>query len=116
MIAIMQSKVLVISDRPDLSQISTQMLRSGIEISVQDNNIGSGDITATAIEFYDLVLIILYERPGDSVELCRQLRAQFDNPILVMLPVQDERLMLRVFEAGAEDCLVQPLLFVPLLG
>ena len=106
----MQSKVLVITDRPDLPQISTQMLLlSGIEVSVQDDKIGTGATSASVLEFYDLVLINLYERPGDSVELCRQLRAQYNNPILVILPERDEELMLRVFEAGAEDCLVQPL-------
>lgn len=110
MITIMQAKVLVITDRPDLPQISTQMLLlSGIEISVQDDKIGTEETPSTILEIYDLVLINLYERPGASVELCRQLRAQFDNPILVMLPEEDEKLKLRVFGAGADDCLVQPL-------
>ena len=106
----MPAKVLVITDRPDLPQISTQMLLlSGIEISVQDDKIVTGEDTVIDLEFYDLVLINLYVRPGDSIALCQQLRTQYDNPILVMLPGQDEELVLRVYEAGADDCLVQPL-------
>jgi len=106
---IMHPKVLLITDLPDFPQMGTQMLvLSGIEISIREYNIAENKISAADVEGYDLVLINMYMRESDSAGICRMLRAEYDNPILVLIHENDENLLLRVYDAGADECLFKP--------
>jgi DNA-binding response OmpR family regulator len=55
-----------------------------------------------------LILLNMYEEDGNGLEICRNLRAGYENPILILTYEQDERYLLSAYEAGADDCLVQP--------
>ena len=106
----MNPKVLLITDRPDFPQLGAQMLvLSGIKISVRDHNIANNEISAADLEGYNLILINMYERESDSVGICRKLRTEYRNPILVLTHEKDEYFVLRAYKAGADDCLVQPM-------
>jgi two-component system response regulator RstA len=107
---IMQPKVLLITDLPDFPRMGVQMLvLSGIEISVREHNIVKDKISAADVVGYDLLLINMYERESDSAGICWKLRTEYDNPILVLTHEEDEHFVLSAYDAGADDCLVQPM-------
>jgi len=106
----MNPKVLLITDRADFPQMGTQMLvLSGIEISVREHNMVKNKISAADVAGYDLILINMYKRESDSAGICWKLRTEYDNPILVLTHEKDENLVRRAYDAGADDCLVQPM-------
>jgi len=43
------------------------------------------------------------------LELCFQLRAICENPILLFLPSYDENLILEYYDAGIDDCVIKPI-------
>src|SRR4051794_14549742 len=106
----MHPKLLLIIDRADMVRLHTQLLiDSGMRVTVLNHTLAKNQTSAPDLEDYDLILINLFDEESDSIEICRKLRAEYDNPLLVMLYERDERLLLRAYEAGADDCLVQPL-------
>jgi len=106
----MNPKLLLITDRADLARLQAQMLvHSGIEVSVLNHTLAKNKTSAADLEGYDLILLNLYEEENDGITICRKLRAGYYGPILALVYERDERFLLRVYEAGADDCLVQPL-------
>lgn len=106
----MNAKLLLITDRADLARLQAQMLvHSGIEVAMLNHTIAKSKASAADLEGYDLILVNMYEEEECSIEICRRLRAGYYRPILVLVYERDERFLLRVYEAGADDCLVQPL-------
>lgn len=45
----------------------------------------------------------------DGVTLCRQLRTEFANPLLLMTYEKDERYHLRAYDAGVDECITKPI-------
>ena len=106
----MNPKLLLITDRADLARLQAQMLvHSGIEVSVLNHTIARNKMSAADLEGYDLILINMFDEESNSLEICRKLRAGYYSPILILIYERDERSLLRAYEAGADDCLVQPL-------
>src|SRR5690606_11836059 len=101
--------LLLITDRTSLARLPAQMLvHSGIETSVLNSAVAKKKATSSYLEEYDLILLNMYEEDGHGLDICRRLRAGYENPILVLTYEQDERYLLSAYEAGADDCLVQP--------
>jgi DNA-binding response OmpR family regulator len=106
----MNPKLLFITDRVDLAKLQTQMLvHSGIEVSVLKHIIARNKMSVADLEGYDLILINMFDEESLSPQICRKIRAEFNRPIFVLIYERDERAMLRAYDAGADDCLVQPL-------
>jgi DNA-binding response OmpR family regulator len=106
----MNPKILLITDRPDLARAQAHALVcSGIEVSELHYEIVETKISAAELSGYDLLLLYMFDEESNSIELCRKLRADYHNPILLLLYARGERFLLRAYEAGADDCLVQPL-------
>jgi DNA-binding response OmpR family regulator len=106
----MNPKLLLITDRADLARVQAQMLvTSGIEVSLLLAAIVKHQTHPADLEDFDLILINLYEDEPGMWEICRKLRPEYENPILVQIYVRDERALLHLYEAGADDCLVQPM-------
>jgi len=57
----------------------------------------------------DLVIIDLCASPGSGATLCRGLRAELANPILVLVPETDGASVLEAYRAGADECIIKPL-------
>jgi len=107
---IMKPKLLLITDRSDLAKLQAQMLNhSGIAVSIIDHTVASDEMTVADLDGYDLILLNMFDEEGLSIEICRKLRVDYFSPILALIYERDERFMLRMYEAGADDCLVQPL-------
>jgi DNA-binding response OmpR family regulator len=106
----MNSKLLLITDRDDLAKLQAQMLmHSGLDVTILNHTLTQNKKGAAAVEGYDLILVNMFDEDSDSLEICRNLRGSFYNPILVLIYERDERSLLRAYDAGADDCLVQPL-------
>lgn len=106
----MNPKLLLITDRSDLARLQAQMLvHSGIEVSVLNHTIAKNKMSAADLDNYDLVMVNMFEEENNALEVCKKLRSGYYRPILVLLYERDERSQLRIYDAGADDCLVQPL-------
>jgi DNA-binding response OmpR family regulator len=46
---------------------------------------------------------------GEVVELCRQIRHRFSNPLLVVIPPLDEECLLQIYDIGVDDCITSPI-------
>jgi DNA-binding response OmpR family regulator len=106
----MNPKLLLITDRADHARLQAQMLvHSGIEVSVLNHTIARSRMNATDLMDYSLILIHMFEEEKTGLEICRTLRAGYYSPILFLIFDRDERTQLAAYEAGADDCLVQPI-------
>lgn len=54
----------------------------------------------------DLVVIDLHARPAER--LCRGLRSETANPVLVLVPPLDDAGLLKLYEAGVDEAIVEP--------
>ena len=105
----MNPKLLLITDRTDLARLLAQMLtHTGIDVSIVDYVIARNKKSAD-LESYDLLLVNMFDEESYTMEICQQLRDEFFNPILAMIYNRDERFLLRMYELGADDCIVQPM-------
>lgn len=103
-------KLLIITDLAARPHLWTQILvLSEKEVHIDDAAIVTDELNAAHLAHYDMIMLNLHERAGDCVQICQQLRPHYANPLLVILQEEDEDLMVRAFEAGADDCLVQPM-------
>jgi DNA-binding response OmpR family regulator len=106
----MNPKLLLITDREDLARLTAKTLvHSGIDVALLDHTLAKSKSRSTDLAEYSLMLIHLFDEGRDSIEICRKLRAGYENPILVVLYSRDERDLLQAYDAGADDCLLQPL-------
>jgi DNA-binding response OmpR family regulator len=104
----MSTRLLLITDRADLAHLLAQtLIHSGFAVVVLSHSLAQNKTSATDLENYALILLHLFE--SDNVDLCCKLRDKFHSPILALLYEQDERFLLRTYEAGADDCLMQPM-------
>jgi DNA-binding response OmpR family regulator len=106
----MNPKLLLITDRSDLARLQAQMLvNSGIEVSVLNHTIAHSKLGVADLDDYDLILLNMFEEGNHGLEICKKLRSGYYRPILTLIYEKDERSLLRAYDAGADDCLVQPL-------
>ncbi len=106
----MNPKLLLITDRTDLARVQAHTLVcSGIEVAELNYAMAKTKLSAADLKEYDLILLNMFDEESHSLEICRKLRAQYHNPIILLVYERDERFLLRAYEAGADDCLVQPL-------
>lgn len=56
-----------------------------------------------------VIIINLYDRRGLEAEVCRLLRGVYECPILVLTSERDEDHQVRVYKAGADECIVRPI-------
>jgi DNA-binding response OmpR family regulator len=61
------------------------------------------------IENPDLVLLDLNPLTDSGLELIRQLREEQTVPLIILLSIHNAELVLKVYEAGADDCIVKPI-------
>jgi DNA-binding response OmpR family regulator len=102
-----QWKALVLSDDVDAAGVWTDLLaRRGLGSVV-------ADFTRGRLEDYlkeppDLALFVVYRALPAAMSVCRQLRAELVNPILMLGYFSGEDQMLEAYEAGADECIAKP--------
>jgi two-component system response regulator MtrA len=99
--------VLVVDDDPALAEMLGIVLRGeGFEPSF----VGDGDAALGAFrrERPDLVLLDVMLPGTDGVEVCRQIRAESDVPIVMLTAKGDTLDVVHGLESGADDYVVKP--------
>jgi DNA-binding response OmpR family regulator len=101
-----RARILLITDNLE----SADMLAHGLAMRKVDVVIAaiSGQFQqGEQIDSY--TLIIVDTERTDAIVLCRQLRAEYKNPLLFLTYETDERYHLLVYEAGVDECIQKPI-------
>ena len=100
--------VLIVCNEPSTAPVWGYMIREKklqavIETNPQ-NTVKRCEEVKPALTIFDLNL-----RHSKVLDLCLQLRAICENPILLFLPAYDENAILECYDAGVDDCVVKPI-------
>jgi DNA-binding response OmpR family regulator len=105
------SKILIVDDDPHIRELSSLFLRNdGFE--VHEASDGADAISKLNAIKVDLFVIDVMMPNMDGWELCRELRAAYDLPILMLTAKGETSQKLKGFRLGTDDYLVKP--FEPL--
>ena len=101
------AKVLIVDDDPHMRELIGLFLRpEGFEIVEACDGI---EALATLQSFKaDLVLLDIMMPNMDGWELCREIRKQYDIPLLMLTAKGDTAQKVKGFELGTDDYLVKP--------
>ncbi len=100
-------RVLVVEDDADIADVLRRSLRNeGYEVRTSADGIDALDVAAGFIP--DLVVLDLGLPRLDGVEVCRQLRADGDVPILMLTARAETEDRVSGLDSGADDYLVKP--------
>jgi DNA-binding response OmpR family regulator len=103
--------ILIVDDDPHLRELSGVFLRrEGFDVS----EVANGREALSFLEGHkvDLVILDIMMPHMDGWETCRQLRAWYDLPVLMLTAKGETGQKLKGFQVGADDYLVKP--FEPL--
>jgi DNA-binding response OmpR family regulator len=105
------SKILIVDDDHHIRELASLFLRNdGFE--VYEASDGTDALTKLDSVKVDLFVIDIMMPNMDGWELCRELRAAYDLPILMLTAKGETSQKLKGFELGTDDYLVKP--FEPL--
>jgi DNA-binding response OmpR family regulator len=104
---VLGGRVLVIEDDAEITDVLRRSLRhEGYEVRTAGDGIAALDAAA---EFYpDLVVLDLGLPRLDGIDVCRQLRAEGDVPILILTARTETDDRVTGLDSGADDYLVKP--------
>ncbi|HWZ82904.1 MAG TPA: response regulator transcription factor [Terriglobales bacterium] len=100
-------RILVVDDEPQI----TRVLRTSLTSHRYDIRVANDGETALEIMkdwTPDLVITDLAMPNMDGLELCRQIRAKSQIPILVLSVRGEERTKVKALDAGADDYITKP--------
>ena len=105
------SKILVVDDDPHIRELAGVFLkREGFE--VQEASDGADALAKLETAKADLAVIDIMMPNMDGWELCQELKATFDIPVLMLTAKGETSQKLKGFQLGTDDYLVKP--FEPL--
>ena len=101
------SKILIVDDEPQITRVlRTALSTQGYTLRVASNGVQGLE---TAHEWKpDLVITDLAMPEMDGVELCRELRAVSQVPIIVLSVRNQDRMKIEALDAGADDYVTKP--------
>ena len=103
----MTPRVLLIEDDPRLAEMVSEYLgEAGFRVSVVDQ--GRTGLARATREPYDALVLDLMLPDMDGLEVCRQLRARSDTPVLMLTARGDTMDRIVGLEVGADDYLPKP--------
>lgn len=105
------SKVLIVDDDPHIRQLARAFLHNE-GFNVYEANDGVEALTLLEGVKVDLVILDIMMPNMDGWELCRQLRAAYEMPLLMLTAKGETSQKIKGFELGTDDYLVKP--FEPL--
>ncbi|MER2106595.1 MAG: response regulator transcription factor [Solibacillus sp.] len=103
----MMKKILVVEDEQNLASLLQMMLlRDGYEVYCVANGL---EVLVAVENFQPDAILLDWMLPGiEGIELCRQLRFNYDFPILMMSARTDELDAVLALEMGATDYMRKP--------
>src|SRR4051812_35529456 len=100
-------RVLVVEDDADIADVLRRSLRNeGYEVKTSADGVDALDVAAGF--FPDLVVLDLGLPRLDGIEVCRQLRAEGDVPILMLTARTETEDRVIGLDSGADDYLAKP--------
>ena len=103
----MTERILLVEDDPRLAEMLQQYLgQAGFDVTVAP--LGSAALELLARPDFDAVLLDLMLPDMDGLDLCRQLRAKNDIPVLMLTARGDAIDRIVGLELGADDYLAKP--------
>jgi DNA-binding response OmpR family regulator len=108
---LISAKALIISDDTETAQIWGYILgQKGIEASLMTS--ADNDSTGRRPEYaHDLIIIDSNSSQMDVMRLTRLMRTEATVPILLLLPKDEEIVVLEAYEAGADEVIIKPISF-----
>ena len=102
-----KAKILVVDDEPQLTRVLRTGLKSrGYEVLVAVDGVQGLEIFKTWKA--DLVIADLAMPSMDGLELCRELRAISQVPIIILSAKGEERVKVEALDLGADDFVTKP--------
>lgn len=101
------SKVLIIEDEVAIAELEKDYLElSGFEVEIEnDGEVGMSRALSEDFDMYILDLML----PGvDGFEICRQIRAEKNTPVLMVSAKKDDIDKIRGLGLGADDYITKP--------
>jgi two-component system response regulator RstA len=100
--------ILIIDDDIELTALISQFLTmNGYQVMVEHN--GANAITTVAHIQPDLIVLDLMLPNVDGLTICRQLKPDFINPIIMLTALDDDIDEVTGLEVGADDYLCKPI-------
>jgi two-component system, OmpR family, KDP operon response regulator KdpE len=108
-------RVLVVDDEPQFLRALATNLR-GAGYAVETVATAAEALAAAALDPPDAVILDLVLPDGTGTEVCRELRAWSEAPIIVVSAVGDEEEKIAALDAGADDYVTKPFAIGELLA
>jgi len=101
------AKILIVDDEPQITRVlRTALSTQGYSLRVAANGVEG---IATVLEWKpDLVITDVSMPQMNGVELCREIRAVSEIPILVLSVRNQDRMKIDALDAGADDYVTKP--------
>ena len=101
------SRILIIEDEEAIADLEKDYLElSGFEVEVENN--GSKGLKRALSEDYNLLILDLMLPGIDGFEICREVRAQKNTPIIMVSAKKDDIDKIRGLGLGADDYMTKP--------
>src|SRR5580704_14346238 len=101
------AKILIVDDEPQITRVlRTALSTQGYSLRVAAN--GVEGMEAVHEWKPDLVITDVSMPRMDGVELCREIRAVSDVPILVLSVRNHEAMKIQALDSGADDYITKP--------
>ncbi len=101
------SRILIVEDEQAIAELERDYLElSGFEVEVAND--GQTGLHKSLTENYDLIILDLMLPEVDGFEICRQVRAEKNTPIIMVSAKKDDIDKIRGLGLGADDYMTKP--------
>ena len=101
------SKILIVEDEATIADLEKDYLElSGFEVEIAND--GELGLAKALTKDYDLVILDLMLPGVDGFEICRQVRAEKNTPIIMVSAKKDDIDKIRGLGLGADDYMTKP--------
>ena len=101
------SRILIVEDEQAIAELERDYLElSGFEVEVAND--GQTGLHKSLTENYDLIILDLMLPQVDGFEICRQVRAEKNTPIIMVSAKKDDIDKIRGLGLGADDYMTKP--------
>jgi two-component system KDP operon response regulator KdpE len=102
-----EAKILIVDDEPQITRVlRTALSTQGYALRIAGNGVQALEVAHQWKP--DLVITDLAMPEMDGVELCRELRAVSQVPIIVLSVRNQDRMKIEALDAGADDYVTKP--------
>lgn len=102
-----KSKILIVEDDVRLAELTQEYLvKNGLEVAIETD--GGAAIKRIKEENPDLVVLDVMLPTADGLTVCREIRPEYTNPVLMLTARTDDMDQVLGLEMGADDYVAKP--------